>query len=131
MLDLIKQRETQRRWRAANPDKLREYSRRYASKNKERNKRWLKTRPDKALQYARASILKMRTHHLKTKYGLTEEAFASLLAGQGHCCAICKTNTNGGRAWSVDHSHVSGAIRGLLCTKCNSGLGFFNDNPVT
>ena len=44
-------------------------------------------------------------------------------------CAICKSptpNTKG--RWNVDHDHVTGAVRGILCGQCNGGLGFFRDS---
>lgn len=58
------------------------------------------------------------------KYGLTEEQYESLLAKQGWQCAIC-----GGEPKSVDHDHVTGEVRGVLCRPCNTGLGHFKDDP--
>lgn len=64
-------------------------------------------------------------------YGITEDDYARMLAEQGHCCAVCRTDEPGGRGsnWHIDHDHTTGLVRGLLCTRCNSGLGFFDDNP--
>lgn len=62
-------------------------------------------------------------------YNITEEQHNSLLEEQNHCCAICKTDSPMGRGtWHVDHCHETNEVRGLLCSKCNAGLGFFNDN---
>lgn len=64
-------------------------------------------------------------------YGLTPAKFDALLESQGGVCAICGLP---GQNWaernlSVDHDHATGAVRGLLCGRCNTGLGFFGDNP--
>jgi hypothetical protein len=63
----------------------------------------------------------------KHKYGLSEEEYLGMFESQNHCCAICKESFNNVRA-CVDHSHNTGDIRGLLCDKCNTGLGLFQEN---
>lgn len=40
-------------------------------------------------------------------------------------CVICGCSSRLG----VDHDHVSGKVRGILCSNCNAGLGFFKDDP--
>ena len=49
-------------------------------------------------------------------------------AGLNERCAICGDLPSTKRH-SLDHCHVSGRMRGVLCTRCNSGLGFFRDDP--
>ena len=49
-------------------------------------------------------------------------------AGLDERCAICG-DLPGTKRHSLDHCHVSGRMRGVLCTRCNSGLGFFRDDP--
>lgn len=75
--------------------------------------------------------------HLKRKYNLTVDDYASLLVSQGYSCKICGIQKTD-RGWKmktqridlfVDHCHASGRVRGLLCHKCNAGLGMFNENP--
>lgn len=63
------------------------------------------------------------THSAKrSKYGLTLEELVAIEAG---CpCAVC-----GDRAEYVDHCHATNRKRGFLCPACNSGLGFFRDDP--
>jgi hypothetical protein len=63
------------------------------------------------------------------KYRLREEEYYRLLAEQGGCCAICGGSSPGGayNIFQVDHCHKTGAIRGLLCSKCNRGLALLGD----
>ena len=65
-------------------------------------------------------------------YALTPEAYDALLAAQGGRCAVCRSTDPGGRPrFGVDHDHVSGRIRGLLCSKCNIALGLVSDKVET
>jgi hypothetical protein len=68
-----------------------------------------------------------RNWWLLRKYGITNTQFAELLASQQGRCKICRIEENG-RTWHVDHCHESGVVRGILCDKCNRGLGHFNDS---
>lgn len=58
-----------------------------------------------------------------------------MYAKQGGQCMICCTkiakykNKDGIQTACVDHDHATGQVRGLLCKKCNLGLGYFNDDP--
>lgn len=61
-------------------------------------------------------------------YGLSAAEYAELLDEQNGVCALCGRDS-GERALSVDHDHKSRAIRGLLCSPCNTGLGVFHDDP--
>lgn len=67
--------------------------------------------------------------HLKP-YGLTIDSYNELLESQNHKCAICGAeigNAEGDRLY-VDHDHITGKVRGLLCSNCNLGIGKFQDN---
>ena len=69
----------------------------------------------------------MRRYSLK-KYGLTPESFEVLLESQGGACAICRTKKPGAHGkFCVDHDHETNKARGLLCVKCNAGLGSFDE----
>ncbi len=78
-----------------------------------------------------------RAWNLRKKYGLTEDDVTEMEAAQGGLCAICRTPETAGdrngnvRRLGVDHSHITGRVRGLLCSRCNSMIGEFGarDNP--
>lgn len=71
------------------------------------------------------------------KHGLNPEVFHSLFEAQKGRCAICEkaiTEERGERgkenkAAMIDHDHVTGQVRGLLCLRCNVALGLFDDSP--
>ena len=63
------------------------------------------------------------------KYGLTLGDYEALSDAQGGNCAICLGPDETGRRLAVDHCHETGKVRGLLCGRCNAGLGFFRDAP--
>ena len=60
------------------------------------------------------------------KYGITKDQYKELVE-KFPVCASCHEDF-GSYGPTVDHSHETGAIRALLCTDCNSGLGRFKDN---
>ena len=60
------------------------------------------------------------------KYNLTEIDFIAMVERQNNLCAICGAYM---KSTNIDHDHKTGRVRGLLCSKCNTGLGFFSDNP--
>ncbi len=62
------------------------------------------------------------------KYGLTPADFREMRTAQSEVCKICK-KVNGRKELAVDHCHKTGKVRGLLCTNCNMGIGYFKDNP--
>ncbi len=67
----------------------------------------------------------------KRKRKITPNLYDKMLEAQGGLCAICKTDKPGGKGdFHVDHNHVTGAIRGLLCHNCNTGIGSLGDDPM-
>ena len=70
-----------------------------------------------------------RDRDLKKKYGITLYTYTTMLESQGGVCDICgKSVIENGKALAVDHNHNTGAVRGLLCNTCNSGIGLLQDN---
>lgn len=84
---------------------------------KARSKNWEVRKPEKQL-----------AKKLKFYYNMTVEQFNQMLASQNGVCKICERICPTGRRLSVDHDHKTGKIRGLLCSKCNKGLGSFEDS---
>lgn len=65
---------------------------------------------------------------LKRLYGISLSDKRIMYLGQDYRCKLCKFPIHF-KQTHVDHDHESGKIRGILCGRCNNGLGFFNDNP--
>lgn len=65
-----------------------------------------------------------REYHLRRRYGITSADVDALVAAQGGLCALCRERA----PEHVDHDHVTGAVRGVLCSCCNQGLGNFRDS---
>jgi hypothetical protein len=80
--------------------------------------------------YYAANRERFRKSHLARKFGLSLQQYDIMLLSQGGRCAICKEECATGNWLAVDHDHVSGERRGLLCQSCNTGLGKMRDNPA-
>lgn len=81
---------------------------------------------------ARAKYLRYASSYsLKKRYGLSDHQIVELAEHQNGVCAICGVPPDTSRkrgGLHVDHDHSTGEIRGLLCERCNHGLGHFKDN---
>lgn len=64
---------------------------------------------------------------LAREYQITFEDFKELFKKQDGKCKICGL-TQDIKRLAIDHDHKTKKIRGLLCDKCNRGLGHFNDD---
>ncbi len=112
-----------RQWSRNNKPKVAEYSRRNREKHRDaynaRLRRWRKNNPAKSKAIYRRRDLK--------KSGTTPEAYARLYSKQNGCCKICGAFS---KVLVSDHCHKTGLFRGLLCNRCNSAMGLFNDDPI-
>lgn len=68
-----------------------------------------------------------REKRLAKEYNMTSEDYLKLLEDQNYQCAICKVEVDP-ELFQIDHCHTKGNVRGLLCKKCNLGLGLFGDS---
>ena len=101
---------------------------RYREKNREKirtyGRQWRKNNPTST------------SESYKRLYGITEADYLLMLEEQNNVCKICfqpetAKRNNKVKRLSVDHCHTTGKVRGLLCHKCNTTLGKYDDNPDT
>lgn len=98
-----------------------------ASRNKEAHRKYMKG------YHARNKGRRIASD-LRTKYGMSPEDYNKLHAAQKGLCAICarpetaKLGSAKPSRLNVDHNHDTSAVRELLCSRCNTGLGCFGDD---
>lgn len=139
-----------KQWRKDHPDKVKEYrekgkerksstTRKKYNKNKkyehERSKKQYQKHKEKRKIYRESRKIIRRNNNLQKQFGITLDDYNRLSQQQNGVCAICKNpettkNQYGLRPLSVDHNHKTGKVRGLLCSKCNTGLGQFQENKL-
>lgn len=108
---LASQQENSRQWAIKNKTKKKALDKKYQanSKNKERG-----------AKRNRAKVL--------ASFGMTLDDEIRLLTFQKNVCGICGNVVSWESRYRLDHDHETGLLRGLLCGKCNSGLGMLGDN---
>ena len=132
--------EANKQWQDAHPERVKELAASYRKRHKKRlsvkREAWKLAHPE----YDKQSSAKYNLTHPDRRaaarrlrqYDLTPEGFELLLEVQDGRCAICRlsfTDENKKTKPNVDHDHATGRIRGLLCHRCNIGIGHFSDNP--
>lgn len=135
------------KYRLKDLEAYREKKREYAKTPEQREKRnaymrlWKEKNREKHNESARRSHAKHRHKHaeklkrnrLLKVYGIIEEHYQELLANQNNSCKICGKDNDlvSRKRMHVDHDHNTNVIRGLLCSRCNGALGWyekFKDN---
>lgn len=124
-------------WRARNRAKLAAQQRAWAKANpkktKDATRRWLVKNKDKRREIERAwevaNYEHRRDYYLRRQHGITLAEFEQRRVTQRNRCAICCRSFTALRAY-LDHDHVTGRVRGLLCLNCNTALGQFADSTA-
>jgi hypothetical protein len=122
-----KKNEGTRRYHKENKDKCDEYAKSYAKNHREQVNQ-------KAHRWHFNNIEKSRSmkinYELKRKYGITTKEKNEMIERQDYKCLICELDFREMSRNNVctDHCHKTGIIRGILCTKCNNGLGCYDDD---
>lgn len=120
-----RKRKYMREYDRKNRERILEYQRAYRKKNRDKTlsyqRDWRARNPEKFNGYR-------RKYALRVFYGLTPEQHEAMAAAQEHLCAICGGRPR--RGLHVDHNHLTGKVRGLLCGNCNRALGLFHDRAA-
>lgn len=114
LLTLDRKNEVYKLWKSKNLDKCKKLNEKWRKNNREYIKEYYIKNKDKKYMKVRERI-----------YGITKDQYDQLLLETNGQCIICQKLTE---KFVVDHCHLTGKVRGLICGKCNSGLGFFNDS---
>jgi len=73
--------------------------------------------------------IKARKSQLRLYFNLSVEDYENMYRAQNGACAVCRGQSTDGRRLAVDHCHSTGKVRGLLCYRCNIGIGYLKDSP--
>jgi hypothetical protein len=114
----------QKVWRQKHPESGRASRKKWRDNNPELNKQiqlaWVKKNPTKTARFY---------WWRKNGINITLKEFEAMREAQNACCKICgRHESEFMQVLHVDHDHVTGKIRGLLCYDCNRALGQFKDN---
>ena len=93
------------------------------------HKAWRERNKERFAAYRKKYRGDRRPAHLTDRYGITTEQYETMLRDQHGACAICERVPD--EILRVDHDHVTGRVRALLCRKCNTGIGFLGDSVPT
>ncbi len=106
--------------------KQRQYYVKHSDRIKDQSRAWREARPEAEMARDQHGHARARELRLIRRYGLTQEQYDSMLADQGNLCAVGGSRCEGEELY-VDHDHETERVRGLLCQKCNSVLGYARD----
>jgi hypothetical protein len=137
-------RERSRRHRKTDPEKLKEYFKKYAEKNKDKigayHRAWYAKNSEriraKAREWWKANPVRARRYNIGKSFKITASEYDALLSLQSGRCAICNMPETAidkrkgtVKRLAVDHCHKTDSLRGLLCQACNISIGRMNDDP--
>lgn len=119
-------------------EKAREYGRKHY-KNMKENGVYVKMKKEEKKYYDAKyrqrnkdeRALYQKDYQRRKLFGITYDYYQEMNIKQGGVCAICgQKESRVGWELNVDHNHITGKVRGLLCSKCNHALGLFQDSIV-
>lgn len=121
--DLQKQKEHNKKYYALHKEKLKEAAKAWHKNNLERSRKYRREWYWKNKE-SKNIIARARISGFKYRYGMSPADYDVLYQKQDGKCAICVRDN---KKLMIDHSHITGKIRALLCPRCNGGLGYIED----
>ncbi len=109
-----------RAWKKNNPERVKELNQKSRERRRDHNR-------EVARRHNRENAPKRFAKKL-AKYWITKEDFDRIFISQGMSCGCCHAAVPGNRGWNVDHDHVTGLVRGILCCTCNLNIGALGDS---
>lgn len=137
LVDTAAKSEYDRAYRAAHPEKCKRTPEEQKARSEKLKERYnadpvfRRQLLDNGKRRREKNPARMRSLRYLRKYGLTIERFDEMLADQGDKCAICGDGSRPHKLHFplVDHCHATNKVRGILCQRCNHGIGLFKDDP--
>lgn len=128
-----KNKESKKKYYLKNKEYILKRNKLYRDNNKEKisaqKKEWARKNSDnlviKVREYRRKNRDKTKKWNTKQRYNLDLEDVNNILIKQNNLCKICNDSLT---QYHIDHNHKTNFVRGILCKKCNTGLGMFRDN---
>jgi hypothetical protein len=106
-----------------NKDKLNKYQKEYDKKHRKSKKEY-----DKKYREKNKGDKKeyQKKYTLKRSYGISTDQYNDMMNKQNGKCSICNEPL---KKPNIDHEHQTGYVRDILCHNCNTGIGYFKENP--
>ena len=122
-MEVIERQKYMKNYYLQNKEKLLKVSKNYS----------LKTNYSTQNKYRKSHIEQVRVlrkeYKLRIRYGITPKQHELMIINQDNRCTVCKEKST--RTLQIDHDHITGKVRGLLCFNCNGALGHVKDSIFT
>lgn len=133
-------------WREKHPGCRREYMQKYRDEHKEELRVYLTGNREERLEvyrnYRREHKEEQHQYKMDRKeyyskqarirllrnHGMSQEEYDAMLLSQDGVCAICGNSPEENKHLHIDHDHITGKVRALLCSKCNTAIGLADDD---
>jgi hypothetical protein len=108
-------------WVKEHPERAKAYGKKWRDENKEQDR-------ERKKKYREEDPERFRNNTIRSRYGIEAEDVEQIVESQNNSCAICLKVFESRNDRRIDHCHITGKVRGILCHKCNSALGYFGED---